>query len=38
MPNGGIELAWDDANLNHTIVIGPDCRPNLATIDRNEEQ
>jgi hypothetical protein len=37
-PEGGIELEWDDDNLNHQIVIGPDLRLNLTTIDRNEEQ
>lgn len=35
-PEGGIELEWDDDNLNHTIIIGPDLRLNLATIDRDE--
>ncbi|MFD0405552.1 hypothetical protein [Kitasatospora sp. NPDC127116] len=36
-PEGGIELEWDDDNLNHTIVIGPDLRLNLQTTDRNKE-
>lgn len=35
-PEGGVELEWDDDNLNHTITIGPDLRLNLATVDRNE--
>lgn len=37
-PEGGIELEWDDANLNHTITVGPDLRLHLMTIDRDEEQ
>lgn len=36
-PEGGIELEWDDAGLDHTITVGPDLRLNLLTIDRNEE-
>jgi hypothetical protein len=37
-PDGGIEVEWDDGNLNHSITIGPDMRLNLQTIDRNEER
>ncbi|MEV7770510.1 hypothetical protein [Kitasatospora sp. NPDC086791] len=33
---GGIELEWDDGNLNHSIAIGPELRLNLQTIDREE--
>lgn len=36
-PDGGIELEWDDDNLNHSIAIGTDLRLNLATTDRNQE-
>jgi hypothetical protein len=35
-PEGGVELEWDDANLNHAITIGPDRRLHLLTIDREE--
>jgi hypothetical protein len=36
-PEGGIELEWDDANLNHTVIVGPDLRLNLTTIDREDK-
>ncbi|MGA5820865.1 hypothetical protein ACPC54_23730 [Kitasatospora sp. NPDC094028] len=37
-PEGGIKVEWDDGNLDHSIVIRPDLRLNLQTIDREEHQ
>jgi hypothetical protein len=38
MPNGGVELEWDDDPLSHTIAISPSLRLDLTTTDRNGEQ
>lgn len=35
-PAGGVQLEWRDANLLHSITVGPDLRLDLMTVDRNE--
>lgn len=32
---GGVNLEWSDANLLHSITIGPDMRLDLMTVDKD---
>ncbi len=34
---GGVNLEWSDANLLHSITVGPDLRLYLMTVDRDEK-
>jgi hypothetical protein len=34
---GGVNLEWSDANLSHSITVGPDLRLYLMTVDRDEK-
>jgi hypothetical protein len=36
-PEGGISLEWRDGDRLQCIIIGPDLRLDMTTIDRNEE-
>lgn len=33
---GGVNLEWSDANLLHSITVGPDLRLDLMTVDKDE--